>query len=91
MIQPCRSRSSARVDAAGDLILLGEQDRTRWDQEAISEGTQVLERALRRRQPGPYQVQAAIAAVHAEAESYEKTDWAQIRLLYDQLQAMAAA
>jgi RNA polymerase sigma-70 factor (ECF subfamily) len=62
-----------------------DQDRTRWDRAAIDEGTRLLDRALRRRRPGPYQLQAAIAALHAEAPSPEETDWPQIAALYEQL------
>jgi predicted RNA polymerase sigma factor len=85
------SRAATRFDGWGRLIRLAEQDRTRWDQALIAEAMRTLGAAFRLRRPGPYQVQAAIAAVHAEADSYQKTDWAQIRLLYDQLQAMLCA
>ena len=77
------SRRAARTSA--ELVLLGEQDRTRWDRAAIVEGTAMVERALRMRSVGPYQLQAAIAAVHAEAATPEHTDWAQIAGLYDVL------
>jgi RNA polymerase sigma-70 factor (ECF subfamily) len=83
------SRAATRFDGWGRLVRLAEQDRSRWDRDLIAEAMWTLGAAFLRRQPGPYQVQASIAAVHAEAESYEKTDWAQIRLLYDQLQVMA--
>ncbi len=79
------SRSEARVDATGDLILLEDQDRSRWNREEIAEGTRLLEEALRLDQPGPYQLQAAIAALHTEAQRAEHTDWRQIALLYDGL------
>jgi RNA polymerase sigma-70 factor (ECF subfamily) len=82
------SRREARVDAAGDLVPLEQQDRSRWDQDAIQEGLALLDRALRRRQPGPYQVQAAIAACHASALHPEETDWAEIAALYERLSLM---
>ncbi|WUH99629.1 RNA polymerase sigma factor [Spirillospora sp. NBC_00431] len=79
------SRRAARQDAAGDLIPLEDQDRDRWDHTAITEGTTLLESALRRREPGPYQVQAAIAACHATARRAAATDWPQIAALYGRL------
>ena len=79
------ARREARVDDAGDLVPLEEQDRARWDTALIEEGRELLEAALRRRQPGPYQIQAAIAACHATAETAGATDWAQIASLYDEL------
>jgi len=79
------SRRHARVDAAGELVLLGDQDRAQWDRGEIDEGLRLLERAMRRRQPGSYQLQAAIAAVHAEAPSSGCTDWTQIAALYGAL------
>ncbi|WP_410586789.1 RNA polymerase sigma factor [Amycolatopsis sp. lyj-23] len=79
------ARRATRVDADGVLVPLEEQDRTRWDTAAITEGTAVLEAALRRRRPGPYQIQAAIAACHATAAHPADTDWPQIAGLYDQL------
>jgi RNA polymerase sigma factor (sigma-70 family) len=82
------SRAATRFDGWGRLVRLAEQDRTRWDQPLISEAVRLLDRALAIRGAGPYQVQAAIAALHAEAPDYERTDWAQIRLLYDRLQAL---
>ena len=82
------SRAATRFDGWGRLVRLAEQDRTRWNRQLIAEAMRTLGAAFLQRRPGPYQVQAAIAALHAEAESYEKTDWTQIRLLYDQLQAM---
>jgi RNA polymerase sigma factor (sigma-70 family) len=81
------SRAATRFDGWGRLVRLAEQDRARWDRTLIAEATRLLHRALAMRRPGPYQIQAAIAALHAEAPDYEKTDWAQIRLLYDRLQA----
>jgi len=82
------SRAATRFDGWGRLVRLAEQDRTRWDRALISEAVRLLDRALASREAGPYQVQAAIAALHAEAPDYERTDWAQIRLLYDRLQAL---
>jgi|SRR5215469_3934843 RNA polymerase sigma-70 factor (ECF subfamily) len=79
------SRRQARVDAAGALVTLEEQDRSVWDREQIAEGLALVERALRMGQIGPYQLQAAIAALHAEAESSEETDWRQIAALYGEL------
>jgi RNA polymerase sigma factor (sigma-70 family) len=79
------SRRHTRTGAHGELILLPEQDRSRWDREEIDEGVGVLNRALRLRQPGRYQVEAAIAALHAEATSAEEIDWPQIAALYEQL------
>src|SRR5205085_11452416 len=72
------SRRKARVGAEGDPVLLEEQDRSLWDQHEIQEGMSLLERALRMRRPGPYQVQAAISALHAQAKGPEDTEWAQI-------------
>jgi RNA polymerase sigma-70 factor (ECF subfamily) len=83
------ARAAARTDSAGDLVPLEEQDRSRWDRRRIAEGTAALEAALARRQPGPYQVQAAIAACHAEAADAADTDWPQIGLLYGELARMA--
>jgi RNA polymerase sigma-70 factor (ECF subfamily) len=79
------ARRSARTDAAGDLVLLADQDRSRWDQAAIGEGVARLEAALARRQPGPYQIQAAISALHAQAPTAAETDWPQIAALYGEL------
>jgi RNA polymerase sigma-70 factor (ECF subfamily) len=79
------SRRRARGDAAGDLVLLEDQDRALWDQDQIAEGCGLVERALRSRRFGPLTLQAAIAAVHAEAASWAQTDWAQIVALYDVL------
>ena len=79
------SRREARLTPTGELILLEEQDRTRWDQAKIHEGTTVLDEALALYDPGPYQVQAAISALHAEAATPEATDWRQIAALYDRL------
>jgi RNA polymerase sigma-70 factor, ECF subfamily len=79
------ARRRARVDAAGALVPLDQQDRTAWDARAIAEGLDVLDRALRRNWPGPYQVQAAIAACHASAPEAAATDWPQIAMLYGEL------
>ena len=76
------ARSPARTGGNGELIPLEEQDRSRWDRERIEEGRALAERALRRGRPGPYQVQAAIAALHGEAPRAERTDWPQIAGLY---------
>ena len=82
------SRREARISPAGELITLEEQDRSRWDRDQIAEGIELVEQALRMRRPGPYQVQAAIAALHARAASPEQTDWAQIAALYGALARM---
>ena len=79
------ARREARTAPDGSIVLLAEQDRTRWSRERIDEGTRMLERALSYRQPGPYQLQAAIAALHLE----EETDWPQIALLYGRLEQLA--
>jgi RNA polymerase sigma-70 factor (ECF subfamily) len=79
------ARRSARLDASGDLVTLEDQDRSLWDRASISEGVSVLEGALRRGRPGPYQIQAAIAACHATAAAAADTDWAQIAGLYEEL------
>ena len=82
------ARSAARFDAAGDMVLLADQDRSRWDRDAIAEGVRKLDSAALLRRPGPYELQAAIAAVHAEARTWEETGWRQIVLLYDSLLRM---
>ncbi|RZQ66033.1 RNA polymerase sigma factor [Amycolatopsis suaedae] len=82
------SRRAARLDAAGDLVTLEDQDRDRWDTGEIAEGTRLLESALRRGRPGPYQVQAAIAACHSTAATAADTDWPQIAALYLRLRRM---
>ncbi len=79
------ARRGARVDGAGDLVTLEDQDRSRWDGREIDEGAGLLETALRRRHPGPYQLQAAIAACHATATEAAATEWAQIVRLYGEL------
>jgi RNA polymerase sigma-70 factor (ECF subfamily) len=83
------SRRETRLNAAGELVLLEEQNRARWDQEKIQEGVAVLDQALALGDPGPYQVQAAISALHAEAPTAEATDWRQIAALYNTLARMA--
>lgn len=82
------ARTPARFDAAGEIVLLEEQDRSRWDRKAIAEGLALLDKALRHARPGPYQVQAAIAALHARAGRAEDTDWQQIDLLYGTLERL---
>ena len=82
------SRRESRLSATGELVLLEEQDRTRWDSATIQEGIAILDAALALRDPGPYQVQAAISALHAEAPTAEATDWQQIAMLYDTLATM---
>ncbi|MER6840899.1 RNA polymerase sigma factor [Streptomyces platensis] len=79
------SRRAARTGPGGDLVLLADQDRSRWDHDLVAEGQALVRQCLRRNQPGPYQVQAAINAVHSDAPTAAATDWWQIRQLYDQL------
>ena len=83
------SRRATRLTPEGDIVLLEDQDRTRWDRDRIAHGVDELARALRRRRPGPYQVQAAIAAVHAEAPTWADTDWPQLAGLYAELARLA--
>ncbi|WP_328773687.1 RNA polymerase sigma factor [Streptomyces sp. NBC_00286] len=83
------SRRDARRDDDGVLVPLPEQDRTCWDRDLIAEGQELVRRCLRRNQPGPYQIQAAIQAVHSDAPTGDATDWNQIRRLYDQLLDLA--
>ena len=83
------SRRDTRVSQAGEVVLLADQDRSLWDTVQISEGAALVERALRSRRPGPYQLQAAIAALHAEAATPDETDWPQIVSLYDRLLALS--
>lgn len=85
LIRLHQARTAARFGPAGDLVLLRDQDRTAWDHDAIAEATRLLERAATARRPGPYQLQAAIVACHAEAPTWEDTDWEQIVVLYDML------
>jgi len=82
------SRRLARSDPDGTMVRLADQDRSRWNQALIIEGHQLVRACLRRHQPGPFQVQAAIAAVHADAPTAEATDWSQITALYDQLYSL---
>jgi RNA polymerase sigma-70 factor (ECF subfamily) len=83
------SRRGARTTPDGDLVLLADQDRSRWDPALIAEGQALVRRCLRRNQPGPYQLQAAINAVHSDAPVASATDWRQIVQLYDQLLSLA--
>jgi RNA polymerase sigma-70 factor (ECF subfamily) len=82
------SRRPARSNPDGTMVRLADQDRSRWNQALIIEGHQLVRACLRRGQPGPFQVQAAIAAVHADAPTAEATDWSQIIALCDQLYAL---
>lgn len=82
------ARADARHDQRGEIVLLEDQDRGRWNHSLIDEGLALLDKALRHAQPGPYQVQAAIAALHARAARPDDTDWAQIELLYAALEAL---
>jgi RNA polymerase sigma-70 factor, ECF subfamily len=82
------SRRVARTAPDGSIVLLPDQDRSRWDHELIAEGQAIVRRCLRRNQPGPYQIQAAINAVHSDAASAAATDWGQVLQLYDQLLAI---
>jgi len=89
LIRLHRARAAARFGTDGALVLLQDQDRSLWDRQAIAEAIRLLTRAARRHRPGPYQLQAAIVACHAEAERWEDTDWEQIVLLYDMLLHLA--
>ncbi|MEP7456779.1 RNA polymerase sigma factor [Phyllobacterium sp. SB3] len=82
------SRSAARFDAEGEVVLLENQDRKLWNREMINEGLALIDKAMRHRQPGPYQIQSAIAALHARAATAEDTDWSEIDLLYGALERM---
>jgi RNA polymerase sigma-70 factor, ECF subfamily len=82
------ARSSARLDGDNNIILLEDQDRGLWEREPIAEGLALVEKALRHRQPGPFQLQAALAAVHAQAQSAAETDWAEIDRLYEILESL---
>jgi len=82
------ARALARFDAGGEIVLLDDQDRSRWDGKAIAEGLALIDKAMRHRRPGTYQIQAAIAALHARAGSPDETDWAQIDLLYGALEIL---
>jgi RNA polymerase sigma-70 factor (ECF subfamily) len=83
------ARRPARTDDSGALVRLADQDRSRWDRELIAEGQAIAGACLRRNHPGPYQIQAAIAAVHSVAETPADTDWDRIVTLYDHLLALA--
>jgi predicted RNA polymerase sigma factor len=83
------SRTAARYSPAGDVVLLDDQDRARWDRAEITEAVGLLDRALRLGSPGPYQLQAAIAALHAQAPAPEQTDWPRIAALYTELLVVA--
>ncbi|MFC9606452.1 RNA polymerase sigma factor [Streptomyces niveus] len=83
------SRRAARTTADGGLVLLADQDRGLWDRDLVTEGQALVRQCLRRGRPGPYQIQAAVNAVHSDAPSAAATDWGQIRRLYDQLLALA--
>jgi len=87
VLQDCRRE--ARVGPSAELIVLEDQDRSKWDAEQIALGLELVERALRMKGPGPYQIQAAIAAVHARAKTARETDWEQIAVLYQQLERMS--
>jgi len=89
LIRLHRARATARFGADGALVLLQDQDRSLWDRQAIADAIRLLTRAARRQFPGPYQLQAAIVACHAEAKRWEDTDWEQIVLLYDMLLHLA--
>lgn len=82
------ARAAARFDAGGEIVLMEDQDRGLWNRPLISEGLALIDKAMRHRQPGPYQIQAAIAALHARAARPEDTDWAEIDLLYQVLESM---
>jgi RNA polymerase sigma-70 factor, ECF subfamily len=85
------ARREGRVDQAGELVLLEDQDRSRWDRAKIGEGIGVLDRAIRRGPPGPYRLQACVAALHAAPPTAAATDWRRIALLYDQLMEVAGS
>ena len=89
LIRLHRARAAARFDLEGHLVLLQHQERSLWDRGAIDDATRVLTRAAKQQRPGPYQLQAAIVACHAEAERWQDTDWEQIVLLYDMLLHLA--
>jgi RNA polymerase sigma-70 factor (ECF subfamily) len=85
------ARRPARVGPGGELVTLAEQDRSLWNRKLIAEGHELVRRCLRRNRPGPYQLQAAIAAVHDEAPSAEATDWPQIVALYGELSRLTGS
>jgi len=82
------ARAPARLDADKQIVLLEDQDRQLWNQEMIAEGLALVQKALRHNQPGPYQIQAAIAAVHSQAQNAQDTDWEEIDLLYQELEKL---
>ncbi len=82
------ARRPARINPDGEIVLLEDQNRTRWDRAQIAEGCAIVERALKMKAPGPYQIQAAISALHCQAARYAETDWYQIVMLYDALYSM---
>jgi RNA polymerase sigma-70 factor (ECF subfamily) len=82
------ARAEARLDDDGNIVLLDDQDRSQWDKEMIAEGLALIDKALRHRRPGPYQIQAAIAGVHAHAARAEDTDWEEISQLYAVLEKL---
>ena len=82
------ARARARIDAEGEIVLLEDQDRSLWDSEMIAEGLALIDKALRHRRPGPYQVQAALAGVHAHAKRASETDWSEIDRLYAVLEQL---
>jgi len=83
-----RARAKARFDGEGNVVLLEDQDRSLWSRPRIAEGLALIDKAMRHRRPGPYQIQAAIAALHARAQRAEDTDWGQIDLLYANLERL---
>src|SRR5690606_6298158 len=85
------ARRPSRTTPDGELVRLADQDRSRWDRALIAEGQAIVRECLRRGRPGPYQIQAAIQAVHCDAPAADATDWRQILVLYDQLLALAAS
>ncbi len=82
------ARAQARLAASGEIVLLEDQERSRWDRDLIAEGLALIEKALRHRRPGPYQIQAAIAGVHAHAADWKATDWSEIDQLYGALERL---
>jgi RNA polymerase sigma-70 factor (ECF subfamily) len=89
LIRLHRARASARFDEHGGIVQLPHQDRSRWDQAAIADATRLIARSAAAKRPGPYQLQAAIVACHADAMTWEETDWTQIAVLYDLLLGLA--